>query len=145
ACALGELTGGAAKALVKLMAREPADAYLTAAALSSLNEQNILAVLFAASEAIPKKPPVPLLPGLITTAIALDGRDDATRGLYMETSVFLRALTAPRVRPLTPWQLTTLASALDALERRGDSADKRVADVATGVARGLIVQAWSTA
>src|SRR5207247_10499575 len=113
ACALGQLIGGAAEALVKLMAREPADAYLTAAALSSLNERNILGVLHAASEAIPQKPPVPLLPGLITTAIALDGRDDAARGrLHIVTSVFLRALTAPRDVGLSSWQLTTPASAL---------------------------------
>src|SRR5439155_564873 len=65
ACVLGTI--GRPEELVELMTREPIDSYMTAAALSSLNERNIANVLFAAS--FHQTPPVPLLSGLITTAI----------------------------------------------------------------------------
>src|SRR5439155_13679089 len=127
----------AGPAVVKPATRDPEDAYLSAAVLSSLNQTNIAAALDAARSGLVQQSPGRILSGLLATAVALDQRE--------ATAAFLRAAAAPRDGRIRAWQMTALAALLDAVERRGLSLEKWLDDATLAAARGLFENAQKAA
>lgn len=107
----------AARLLADLALNHADDPHLTAAVLSSLNRQNMDAVLTAVLAAAGhKEVPAALVQPVLATASAL-AEEQALADL-------LRRLTEPRPGARASWQLTALAGFLDGLERRGKSLEE---------------------
>jgi putative membrane-bound dehydrogenase-like protein len=101
----------AGDALGQLAVRDAGDRYLTAAVMSSVNRQNLGRVLLAVMKGSGKAPPpAPLLESLLRLANALGD----TKAL----ATLLKTVAAPEKGRYAPWQFTTLASLLDALDER---------------------------
>src|SRR5262249_55310547 len=99
----------AAEALAHLLSATPADVYLAAAAMSSLNKTNVGAVLLRALAANSGQPRAELIERLLSLAAAL-GSESAVRDAL---AVALETKDGVQL-----WQLAALGGFLDALDRR---------------------------
>ncbi|HZV07176.1 MAG TPA: PVC-type heme-binding CxxCH protein [Gemmataceae bacterium] len=100
----------AGEALGQLALRDAGDRYMTAAVMSSVNRKNLDRVLLAVMKGREKAPPAPLLDSLLRLANAL-GDTEALAKL-------LKTVGTPEKGQYAPWQFTTMASLLDALDER---------------------------
>lgn len=131
---LGELqTPAVADKLASLLLASPADPYLTAAALSSLNKENIEPVIERLLSNNALRASGDVFERLLTVAIGL-GSDTALR------KTLDAVLTTEH--SVEPWRFQTLATILDALERRNRNVRdylgpdaRRALDVLIGRAR----------
>ncbi len=107
----------AGRALADLAARHPRDTYLNAAIASSLNAANLPSVLAAVVESVRQgNKPSPLTGSLVQTALGL-GEPATLAGLLDQVS-------RPEKDRFAPWQMTTLATILDSLQRHRGERDK---------------------
>ena len=100
----------AGEALGQLALRDAGDRYLTAAVMSSVNRQNLDHVLLTVMKSSDKIPNVSLLEKLLRLANALGD----TKAL----ATLLKTIGTPEKDRYAPWQFTTLAGLLDALDER---------------------------
>jgi putative membrane-bound dehydrogenase-like protein len=136
---LGEWTDPrAGPALVALVLPHADDVYLTAAVLSSVNRHNLAAILegtFASSNR--DHAPVAFMQRLLGVAVGLGDQENLAR-------VFQR-LTTPRDGRFAPRQAAALAGAAEALERKGQTFDRRLNETARMQFWRLLNQARTTA
>jgi putative membrane-bound dehydrogenase-like protein len=118
AYSLGEWhTAEAAYTLGELAVQNAADPYITAAALSSVNKDNLDQVLVAVLESSKKSaPPAVLMEHLLRMANALNH----TKAL----AALLKRIATPDGKEYAPWQWTALASLLDSLDQSNTSLSK---------------------
>jgi putative membrane-bound dehydrogenase-like protein len=100
----------AGEALGQLALRDAWDRYLTAAVMSSVNRKNLDRVLLAVMKGSDKTPPASLLDSLLRLANAL--------GDSKALATLLQTVGTPEKGRYAPWQFTTLAGLLDALDER---------------------------
>lgn len=100
----------AGEALGRLALLDAGDRYLTAAVMSSVNRKNLDRVLLAVMKGREKAPPASLLGSLLRMANALGD----TKAL----ATLLKTIGTPENDGYAPWQLSTLAGLLDALDER---------------------------
>jgi putative membrane-bound dehydrogenase-like protein len=101
----------AGEALGQLALRDAGDRFVTAAVMSSVNRKNLSCVLLAVMKGSEKTPPpASLLESLLRLANALGD----TKAL----ATLLRTTGTPEKDRYAPWQFTTLAGLLDALDER---------------------------
>jgi len=100
----------AGEALGQLALRDVDDPYLTAAVLSSVNRRNLDHVLLTVMKSKPKASIASLLEKLLRLANAL--------GEVKALATLLKTLGTPEEDHYAPWQFTTLAGLLDALDER---------------------------
>jgi putative membrane-bound dehydrogenase-like protein len=119
---LGEWTDArAGDALGQLALRDAGDRYLTAAVLSSVNRKNLERVLLAVMKGSDKTPPsAALVESLLRLANAL--------GDTKAMATLLTAVATPEKGKYAPWQFTTLAGLLDALDERNTPLTKLSAE-----------------
>jgi putative membrane-bound dehydrogenase-like protein len=132
------LDARADEALASLLLAYADDPYLVAAALSSVAPHNVPGVLtayFRGSEG--KTPPERVLRPLLAVAAALGDRKTLPR--------ILRDLTAPREGHFAPWQMSALASLLEALDRRGQALDTITDEATRGQIGRLLAEARKVA
>ncbi len=104
----------AASALAELLRRHAEDAYLTAAALSSVHADNMPYVLAGVCrESADSAPPQRVVRALLGMAAALGDPKTLPR--------MLREVTAAHEGRFAPWQMAALAGLLEAMDRRGQS------------------------
>jgi putative membrane-bound dehydrogenase-like protein len=131
ACSLGAWKDAwAGRGLAKLALRDPDDATLQSAVLSSVHAGNVSAALAEVSAAGPGRAPR-LLQQLLAVAVALDDRDGLPKALHL--------LTELRDGRPAPGALAALAAVFDALQRHGRSLDA-VADAETRTRIGRLVE-----
>jgi putative heme-binding domain-containing protein len=110
----------AGAALASLLRTCSNDAYLSAAALSSVSADNVAAVFSEFLQDRQDRGPSRRVVGpLLAVAVALGDKKDLSRTLVN--------VTAPAEGRYAPWQMTALAGLLDALDRRSQALD-RIAD-----------------
>ncbi|HTU92230.1 MAG TPA: PVC-type heme-binding CxxCH protein, partial [Gemmataceae bacterium] len=101
----------AGDALGWLALRDAGDRYLTAAVMSSVNRKNLDRVLLTVMKGSDKTPPpASLLESLLRLANAL--------GDSKALATLLQTIGTPEKDRYSPWQFTTLAGLLDALDER---------------------------
>jgi putative membrane-bound dehydrogenase-like protein len=112
ACSLGESRAAkAAHALAELLIKHQADQYLYAAALSSVNRNNLAGVAAAAIDrSSVRANATKVVDDLLRLAAALDEREATGR--------LLKLVTASRNGVFAAWQFTAISGFLDALDRR---------------------------
>lgn len=108
----------AGTALAALALRHANDPHLTAAVLSSANQQNVGAVLAGVFADDSSPPPERLVEPLLGVATAIGDRDGLRPAL--------RKVTSSRDGQFAPWQMAGLVGMLEAIERRQQSWDKLV-------------------
>jgi putative membrane-bound dehydrogenase-like protein len=123
---------GAGKVLAQLAIRDQQDAYITAAAMSSVTKQNLDPVLLAVlSESKGDSPPVAVVDKLFRLARIL--------GNHTALVTVLRAVATPDDGRFASWQFATLAGLLDTLDQRDSSlkalSEEGDADVKAAVLR----------
>ena len=146
AYALGELRSKddqRGRDLAALIFQTPDDPYLVAAALSSLNKDNVRAVSSGIERLLGTEKSFDPLPQTMRDFAASAAGIDGGAAL----PDVLRAVTVPSSeRQFRPWQLAAVAGTLDALARQDRPWDKLAPDVRKAVepvvvyARGLIAQ-----
>jgi putative heme-binding domain-containing protein len=133
AYSLGAATDAqSAEALAHLLTDDKADAYLRAAATSSLNKANIGLVLSRVLAAENGQPPAALVEQLLTIATAL-GNDAAVRDA-------VDAVLAGK-GDVKLWQLAALGGLLDVLDRRKVKLDEIAGGSATDALAAIFAQA----
>ncbi len=117
ACSLGQwLDPRSGSAVARIAMHDPADAYLAAAALSSLGRENLAGALETAFADEKNAPPMPLGSQLLALAIALN-----------ETVALPGAMaraTTPQGGHYADWQMTALTEVLAALARSGEKIER---------------------
>jgi putative membrane-bound dehydrogenase-like protein len=99
----------AGEALGQLALRDAGDRFLTAAVMSSVNRKNLDRVLLAVMKGSEKTPPPPTLLGSLLQLANGLGHTKALAAL-------LQTIGTPEKDRYAPWQFTTLAGLLDALD-----------------------------
>jgi putative membrane-bound dehydrogenase-like protein len=128
----------AGRALAELALQPDADAYLSAAVLSSVRRENlgdVLTGVFAGGADRP--PPERLVERLLSSAAALGDSQAFARSL--------KKVSTPREGRLASWQLAALAGALEALQRRGQSLEQVADSGLRDQVRAALAQARTTA
>jgi putative membrane-bound dehydrogenase-like protein len=139
ACSLGEWHDPrAARGLARLALGKDADAFLTAAVLSSVQADNVADVLAAVfAEAGHTGPPEPLARQLFRLAAALGGRKTLSAALLRQAAVEKGGPAA--------WQLAALAGMLDALQQQGQTLEQAADAEARQAVERLLAEARRTA
>ncbi|HVX64296.1 MAG TPA: PVC-type heme-binding CxxCH protein [Pirellulales bacterium] len=120
AYSLGEATDSRASSeLARLLVKHQADAYLFAAAVSSVQKQNLSEIVRLVLKLSPAdRPPIKAIDVLASLAAALDEREAAGR--------LLAVIAAPHEGELAPWQFAAMATILNALDRRHAKLDQAI-------------------
>jgi putative membrane-bound dehydrogenase-like protein len=121
--------------LGKLLTRHASDPYLTAAALSSLNRENVAGVL---TEVLAADSPDPHAIGqLLAFAVAVGADTAVAEGLV--------AAATPRDGKFAPWQFAALAAGLAPLRQEGKPLGETLPEKAKTKVQGAIAAARATA
>jgi len=128
----------AGAALASLLRAHPDDAYLEAAALSSVRTDNLPAILRNVASALAAKPaPEHIVRDLLGLAVAF--------GDKQSLALWVKEVAMPREGRYASWQLAALAGLLDALERRGQALDQVTDETLRDQISRMFVQARTTA
>ncbi len=135
----------AGHALAKLALAHPDDDFLSAAVLSSMNRDNLGAVLATVLAGNFRSPSATFVGKLVGLAPAFDAKEELTRAVRDITRDFYRRSPWAGSASYDNWQFTGVAGVLDALERRGQSLEKWLSEAEIANIRALAAEARTTA